>query len=204
MRKYKFFVDLEKEERWLNEMARNGYVLERKSGMGYRFENSPAERAVIRIDYRMFRNGADFEDYRALFEDSGWTHIAGTRRSGAQYFKKSQAQEDEDIFSDVDSKAARYKRLSEMWGSLAASFIPLCAVLIMLGNIDPLALLTPADLYYTPELWEKSGAAFWRAFLFETPFALFRGAVFLALPLMVILSAFFSARAKRQYRNLRV
>ena len=89
-------------------------------------------------------------------------------------------------YYDVDSKAARYKRLSEMWLSLAACFIPLFAVLISTGAINITAFVKPKLLYYTPGLWEMSGTHFWRAFLFETPFAFLRGFSWVILPIFLL------------------
>ncbi|RJE83975.1 DUF2812 domain-containing protein [Paenibacillus sp. 1011MAR3C5] len=203
MRKLNYFVDLEKEEQWLNDMARQGYILSRKS-IGYEFEPAkPGLDVAIRIDYRTFRRASDFEDYRALFEDCGWAHIAGTRSSGAQYFKKTGTDTEDDIFSDLDSKAGRYKRLADMWTSLAACFIPLFVVLITTNSIDLAVFLNPKALYYTPGLWEKEGAAFWGSFLFETPFALGRGFLWMTIPIMIALASLFSYKAKKQYDSNR-
>lgn len=201
MRKYKFFVDLAKEEQWLNEMAAQGYILAGKTGGSYRFESGEPGSFVLRIDYRAFKHAADFEDYRLLFEDSGWQHIAGTKSSGAQYFLKKTADQSEDIFSDADSKAGKFKRLSEMWFSLAVCFLPILTALVMAGNIDLTAFLQPAKLYYTPGLWDKTGADFWGAFLFETPFALLRGFIWLILPVSIVLYAVFAAKARNQYNK---
>lgn len=198
MKKIKFFANFDREEQWLNEMARQGFMLIGKS-LAYEFAQVPPENANIRIDYRNFKNRQDFEDYKALFEDSGWTHIAGTKSSGSQYFKRTSAEGSEDIFSDVDSKAARYKRISDMWFSLACCFIPLFAVLISTGAIDTAAFIEPKLLYYTPGLWDMSGEEFWRAFLFETPFAFFRGFSWLIIPVMIVLYSVFAYKAKKQY-----
>lgn len=160
MMKYKFFTRFDKEENWLNEMAKQGYRFTRKTSFGYEFEFGNPEISIIKMDYRFFKKREDFEDYCALFEDSGWEHIAGTRSSGYQYFKKTDKQGNEDIFSDVDSKAGRYKRLSYMWATLAVSFIPLLAALISTDTIDPGVMLEPKSLYYTPGLWDLNGVAF--------------------------------------------
>ncbi|WP_239618054.1 DUF2812 domain-containing protein [Cohnella mopanensis] len=200
MRKWKWFHNFDKEEKWLNELASQGYMLVRKS-IGYEFQRVKPEKAIIRIDYRTFKNREDFEDYRALFEDSGWQHIAGTRSSGHQYFKKREESGNEDIFSDVDSKAARYKRMAQMWLSLASIFLPLFAVLVSTGAIDAEVFLNPKALYYTPGLWEKAGTDFWGAFLFETPFALLRGFLWILLPLTLVLYVVFAFKANRRYRN---
>ncbi|OXM16225.1 DUF2812 domain-containing protein [Paenibacillus herberti] len=200
MRVFKFFINLNKEEKWLNEMAKQGYSLSKKS-CGYEFTPIKTEYAAIKMDYRRFKKQEDFEDYCALFEDSGWQHIAGTKHSGYQYFKKADESGTEDIFSDVPSKAGRYKRLSNMWIGLAAFYIPIFAAFVAVGFIELAPLLDPKSLYLTPGLWEESGAAFWGAFLFETPFALFRGALFALFPIMIMLFLIFAFKANKYYQS---
>ncbi|TBL78528.1 DUF2812 domain-containing protein [Paenibacillus thalictri] len=200
MRVFKFFVDFEKEEKWLTDMAKQGYQFTNKS-IGYEFQAAEPENAIIKIDYRTFNKKGDFEDYRALFEDCGWEHISGTKNSGVQYFKKVDENGSEHIFSDASSKASRYKKISQMWISLATCFIPIFAVLISTGSIDVKALLNPKLLYYTPGLWDLTGAAFWRAFSFETPFAFFRGFIWVIIPLMIVLYLTFAYKANKHYVN---
>jgi hypothetical protein len=200
MRKFKFFINFDKEEKWLNEMANEGYQFTHKS-VGYKFQSAAPENATIKMDYRKFKKQGEFEDYCALFEDSGWQHIEGTKSSGYQYFKKANEHGSEDIFSDADSKAGRYKRLSAMWMSLVSAFIAIFAVLILTGSIDGKAFLNPKLLYYTPGLWQETGAAFWGAFLFETPFAFFRGFFWVLIPIMIVLYLIFALKANKQYQK---
>ncbi|MFZ7942950.1 DUF2812 domain-containing protein [Neobacillus sp. 19] len=202
MRKLKYFLDLEKEERWLNQMAAEGYELVGKS-MGYKFHKAKPENSNIKIDYRIFKKQADFVDYITLFEDCGWKHVAGTKGSGTHYFKRASNMADEDIFSDIDSKAGRYKRLSDMYMSLAACYLPIFAALVMTNAIDTGAFLNPKQLYLTPGLWEKEGSAFWGSFLFETPFAFFRGFAWTAFPILIVLCFVFSFKAQQQYKNMK-
>ncbi|MCR8630357.1 DUF2812 domain-containing protein [Paenibacillus radicis (ex Xue et al. 2023)] len=201
MKKYKFFINFEKEEQWLNEMAQQGYRFTKKT-TGYEFQPGKPDNAVIKMDYRTFKKQEDFEDYCALFEDCGWKHITGSKSSGYQYFRKIHENGDDDIFSDADSKAGRYKRISEMWSTLATTFIPIFVVLISTDSIDKAAFLNPKLLYYTPGLWEETGAAFWKAFLFETPFALFRGFLWLLIPIMIVLYLIFAFKANKQYSKI--
>jgi hypothetical protein len=200
MRVLRFFINIDKEEEWLNAMARKGWRLVKKS-FAYTFRKVEPEEAVIRIDYRSFRRRDDYADYLALFRDCGWEHIAGTRSSGAHYFRKETHAGGDDIFSDAGSKAGRYKRMSHMWLSLACCFLPIFAALLTTDAIDASALLNPKMLYYTPGLWERSGGAFWSGFLFETPFALLRGVLWLWLPVMIVLYAMFAAKANKLYRS---
>ncbi|MBB6218154.1 hypothetical protein HNQ80_004294 [Anaerosolibacter carboniphilus] len=200
MRKFKFFIDYDKEEKWLNDMARSGYELE-DVRFGYKFRSTKAENATIRIDYRSFKNKEDFIDYCSLFEDSGWNHIAGTKHSGTQYFKKIGKNSEEDIFSDNMSKAARYKRLSDMWLMLGISYFPIFIALKSTKTIDINAIYNPKLLYYTQGLWEMNGSLFWRAFLFETPFAIIRALVWLGIPIALVLYFCFSIKANSLYHK---
>jgi hypothetical protein len=199
--KFKFYLDFEKEEKWLNQMAKEGWELNRKP-FGYQFREAIPNDTIIKIDYRCFKTNEDFGDYRTLFRDSGWEHIAGTKLSGTQYFKKVNEYGDADIFSDIPSKAARYKKLSNMWLTMAFSYIPIFFVLFTAKTIDIAALLNPKLLYYTPGLWEKTKISFWRAFLFETPFAMMRGFSWLFFPALIILYFVFAMRAEKNYRRV--
>jgi len=200
MRKFKFFMDFEKEEQWLQEMAKRGYQLESKS-FGYKFKKAEPEDVTINIDYRTFKKKEDFIDYCTLFEDSGWKHIAGSKSSGTQYFQKIDEAGDDDIFSDKSSKAGKYKRYSEMFIQMAICYFPILVALLTTETIDMGAILNPKELFLTPGLWEMTGASFWGAFLFETPFAFFRGFATLLFPVSIILFLFFALKAKMLYEE---
>lgn len=186
MKKFKVFFRFDKEERWLERMAAGGWLLCRKSIL-YHFKRVNPEEKTIRIDFREMKSAKDFMDYRMLFEDSGWRHIAGTSTSGTQYFLKTGENCPDDIFSDERSKAGRYKRVSRMWLSLAVTFLPLVVVMIdSEWGAWRDALFTPREWYLTPGLWELNGFSFWFSFLFETPFALMRGIGWL-MPIIALL-----------------
>ncbi len=201
MKKCRFYLNLEKEEEWLAEMAKQGWGLSRKTAFGYEFRQIPPQDTVIRIDYRNFNTPADFEDYRMLFKDSGWKHIAGTKSSGVQYFKKVSKKGETEIFSDASSKAARYRRLSGFWLSLALAYVPLFVALIYSGIVNPLTFLNPKLLYYTPGLWDMTGQSFLNAFLFETPFAIIRGLSWFIIPASIVLYVSFAAKSEMQYHT---
>lgn len=60
------------------------------------------------------------------------------------------------------------------------------------------------ELVSTPGLWEKAGSDFWLSFLFETPFALMRGFLWLIFPVNIMLFLYYAIRAsilqKKQFR----
>lgn len=197
MRKFKLFLDFDKEEKWLNSMAKKGYELEDKF-LRYKFKSTKPQDTVIKIDCRLFRNKKDFIDYCTLFEDSGWKHISGSKSSGTQYFKKTNQNGNDDIFSDKLSKATRYKRLSKIMISFALTYS-----VVLVAAADPIvlsAIINPKLLYLTPGLWEKQGVEFWHAFWFETPFAIFRGLLLLLPVAFIILYFILAYRSNRLYR----
>lgn len=136
-----------------------------------------------------------------IFEDSGWKHVTGSKSSGFQYFKKINNDSDDDIFSDARSRAGRYKRISNMWLSFELMFTALFIVMLSQGKISISALLSPKDWYLTPGLWEMDGVSFLWSFLFETPFALFRGCSWLIYIIFIILYGIFALKSTRMYER---
>jgi len=203
MTKLKFFLDFEKEEKWLEKMSEEGWLL-RKRSLLYHFEQVEPKKREIRIDYREFGSKKDFENYKAIFEDSGWKHLSGTKSSGSQYFLKVSEDSAGEIFSDELSKAGRYKRLADAWVTMAIVFLPFL-VMALTGNYAwndrAAALLLPKEWFLTPGLWDLKGAEFVRAFLFELPFALLRGFSVLLPIIAVVISAIFSLKSERKYRE---
>lgn len=174
MRIFKVFADFDKEEAWLNRRAAEGWLVV-KTGLFYTFTPIAPGSAIVRVDYRPGMSAADFDDYRNLFWDAGWQHVAGTRGSGAQYFASFSGDADADIFSDSTSKAQRHRRAMVTTALLVLPFLAVTLALWAQGALS-------VELYLTPGLWEMQGWQFVRAFAFETPFALMR----LAFPLLLI------------------
>lgn len=198
MKRFKTFFRFDKEEKWLEHMEAQGWLLYKVSGFYY-FQRIHPEVKRIRIDYRIFKSEKDFADYSALFEDSGWQHIAGTKTSGTQYFLKVHEDSTEDIFSDIFSKAGRYKRLSNIWLRFTIPFVLLLAAMIIGGWVNFDMLFTPKEWYLTPGLWELRGLSFYRSFLFETPFALLRGLAWIIPVITILLYGGFALKSRLLY-----
>jgi len=203
MKKLRFFINFQKEESWLEEMSNKGFIFVHR-GVTYKFYIGTPEASNIKIDYRQFKNNKDFLDYCTMFEDSGWKHIDGSKSSGTQYFKQMKANSNDDIFSDKVSKAGRFKRLSNIWATLAVSYVPIFIALATTGAISYKALFVPKAWYYTPGLWSLTGLEFWRKFLFETPFALARGLLWLYFPVCIILYLGYAIKAILLYNKEKV
>ncbi len=128
-RKFKFFWawDDDKEERWLEEMSREGLHLIALDGpFLYRFERGEPLRYAYRMDYQTSRE-KDLANYRSIFEDAGWQLIG--RMSGWFYWRKlAKPGEESEIFSDVESKIAKYRHL------MGYILIVMVIVIVALGN----------------------------------------------------------------------
>lgn len=199
MNKFKTFFNLEKEEKWLESMARQGWLLTKLS-LFYHFERITPQDAVIRIDYRNFKSKQEYLEYCTLFEDSGWRKIAGGRYSGSQYFLKVREDGTEDIFSDKLSQAGRYKRISDMWFSIALIFFVYQIVMLIGGWNQAGTAFSVKEWYFTEGLWEMKGFSFWFAFLFETPFALLRGFGFPLIAALIYVG--FAIKTRLLYRSV--
>lgn len=86
-----------------------------------------------------------------------------------------------------------------MFFELAISYLPLLVIFYLTDVIDFNAFINPKHLFLTPGLWDKTGTAFWFAFLFETPFALMRGFLWLFIPLTMITCLFFGYKSNKLY-----
>src|SRR5690606_9119586 len=140
------FVDYDKEEAWLNDMADRGHLVV-KAGPRYSFVPIEPGTAVVRVDHQPGMKASDFDDYRNLFADAGWQHLAGSRGSGEQYFASFSGDANADIFSENESKAQRYRRAMT---TNSAILLPLSVTVVALWstwNVSPEAFLSPRDLY---------------------------------------------------------
>lgn len=228
MTKFRMFLNIDKEEAWINKIIAQGYRLRNVSWGQYTFEKFPPASnlekedyktaqtnyphaedqntklflPLVRMDFRIFSKKEDFNEYLTLFEDYGWHHVAGKKSDGNQYFERMRPDCPQEIFSDSPSKAARYRRISNNWLMMFALYLPL--LVIYWNNFHFPFASGWKELFYTPGLWDMSGVAFLAAFLFELPFALGRivGGIF---PLMLFVIAigygYFSIKTLYWYRK---
>lgn len=205
MRKYKFFFkSFSKEEEWINNIIEKGYRLKSvNSKIGrYEFIQYTGSPHLISIDYRTFNNSMEYLDYITMFEDGGWNHVNGSQESGIHYFEQTSDVFSKSIFSDVESKAGIYKRLSENYKLSMLTYIPfVIALTIIYGRVSIDALLNWKDYYYTPNIWNMEGWEFIFSFIWETPFAFIRCCGGLLLYVIFIIMLLLYLRSYILYRN---
>lgn len=186
MKRFKVFINIEKEAQWLNEQLQKGYCCKNISGLGiYTFEKT-VKRYVMRLDYQDYLPEKKFVEYKGIYEDFGWNYIKGARLSGIRYWQKEDDNQNE-IFSDRESSGNYYKRLMgySFWlGTLCLAFSCM--------------LYKDTGLYHEG-LWGMKGSLFWKAFLFETPFVLLK--LFPIILVVVFGSSYY--KAYRKYSMLK-
>ncbi|WP_176786481.1 DUF2812 domain-containing protein [Thermoactinomyces sp. DSM 45892] len=167
MKKFKMFIDIHKEEAWLNEQLKKGYELVKRSSLTgvYHFKKTTNPNQVIKLDVQNGMSKEKYNTYVDLHEEFGWRRVANSRHHYIHYWIKEKDGHDE-LFSDVQSSGAMLKRI--------ANYYLLWFVVFLAVSTSGNVYLNPMDAYLTPGLWGKQGSAFIKALLFETPFALMR------------------------------
>ncbi len=167
--KFRIFFSIEKEEQWLETMSAQGWHLVSLPGFVYTFQKGTPEKRIYRIDYRTINKQDQLDDYLSLFEDSQWTCVNPKTGVYNYYFYTTATNQIADIFSDQYSKAQRFHRYANaLFSSMFISIIPYFALYAT-------GIIRFSEMgYLTPGLWEMQGNEFFRHFLFETPFVLFR------------------------------
>jgi len=99
----------DKEEAWLEDMARLGLHLKNPGFGSYVFTQGEPQEMVYRLDFLSDRKNR--ASYLQLFQDAGWEHVC--EMSGWQYWRKARSRtENDEIFTDSESKIQKYRRLS--------------------------------------------------------------------------------------------
>ncbi|WP_338751323.1 DUF2812 domain-containing protein [Bacillus sp. FJAT-52991] len=186
MKTFKWFLDIRKEEAWLNDQLNKGYELVKRGSLGYyQFQKTTETNQVIKLDFQKYMKKENLNTYVDLYEEFGWKHVAGSRFSSVHYWIKEQDGHDE-LFSDAPSTGAMLQRMASYY------FMMFAVLLIFIPSGDgKLIYLNPKDAYLTPGLWEKQGSQFVQSFLFETPFAFMR---FGSIWLLIIMTLFFAIK----------
>lgn len=123
------------EEKWLRQMANQGWLLDQVYFPGfYRFSMIEPEDIIFRLDYHPFHGGTN-EAYLTMYKDYGWDHV--TSMLGYHYFRKSSSKcnGEETLFSDSTSKSQMVTRL------IHGRLIPLVLIIVMLLMITWLSTL---------------------------------------------------------------
>ncbi len=107
--KYFFPWQYDEEQNWLEEMAKEGWLLQRV-GVGYHFRAAGPQNVIYRIDF-VELGGKKLATYRKMFINSGWEYAA-SNLFGYQYYRIPVKRFSTDIYSDdVPSRIEHLRRI---------------------------------------------------------------------------------------------
>ncbi|PCF87836.1 DUF2812 domain-containing protein [Staphylococcus intermedius] len=187
-KKWKCFFDPVKEEQWLNDQLQQGYRLVKVSVLGNYYFEKTHEPHIVRLDYQEIYSRQKMNDYLSLYESFGWEHVQGYRGGCTNQYWMKAGDETEVLFSDRESLSHYYKRWLRFLEAMFILFFVLFITSLTQNHYN-------SGIFLTPGLWEKQGAEFWHAYLFELPFAMMRLAghfiyLLILIPLLVVYHKF--------------
>lgn len=109
MYKNKIFFDIEKETKWLNNLAKEGYRLTDRQCFTYYFKKCEAGQYLYQVERRRpfsTKKNKDYIDFASSLD----INIVSTQ-FGWFYFEKENDGKEFNIFTDVPSKISHYKNL---------------------------------------------------------------------------------------------
>ena len=116
----------EKEEAWLNDMARQGWVLDQVGFCKFVFKRCEPGEYTVRLELlEEFPSSEKSMDYISFVEDTGAEYIGNMTRW--VYFRKKTADGEFDLFSDIDSRVKHLDRIMKFVGFMAGINL-LCGV----------------------------------------------------------------------------
>ena len=106
LHKWFWVWEFEKEERWLNEMAQEGWALQNAGFCTYTFEKTEPGQYIIRL--AMLDSSPDFESFMEELEAQSVGHCFSWG-----YFRRSAQLGPFDMFSDMDSRIAHLNKIGK-------------------------------------------------------------------------------------------
>ena len=111
---WKVYMDYEKEEVWLNSMAAKGFALTDYFLFRYVFEDCRPGEYIYRLELlENLPTHAESRKYLNFLADNGVEHVTSWLRW--VYLRKRAEDGSFDLYSDIDSRIAHYKRIATLW-----------------------------------------------------------------------------------------
>lgn len=126
IRKWFWVWDFEKEELWLNQMAQDGWILDRVSLCMYTFVPCEPGEYTVRLIC-----ASPSKEYLEFMEETGAVYVG--RMSQWLYFRKETAQGSFDLFSDLDSRIAHLRKIGAVLSAIGAANL----VIGMANSLNP-------------------------------------------------------------------
>ncbi len=121
----------EKEMKKLAEYAKEGWVLEKFAGLGYKLRKGEPQDIEYALDYQ---KGAD-DEYFAFFEAAGWSHVCS---AGNEIHIFSAPTGTKPIYTDKPTTVEKYEREKKQMGKVALPFFISTVVFWLVGIFNDL------------------------------------------------------------------
>ena len=136
----KLYVNWEKEEKWLNEMAAKGLALTDYMWCRYVFEETEPGAYVYRIDLLdHLPSRPQSRKYIEFLEEAGIEFVSSYMRW--VYFRKKADGQPFALYSDISSQIARNKRVRLLWLPLCFAELAIGFSNILMGLKHPYAIV---------------------------------------------------------------
>lgn len=116
MMKYRLYFDKDEETKWLNQMAEEGWALERFFAGFYRFEECEPGQYTYQVDFgdRLFSVS---DEYKEFMQDTG---VEIMQTWGYWIFLRKLSSEGEfELYTDVESSIEHYRKIRRMFKVVA-------------------------------------------------------------------------------------
>jgi hypothetical protein len=140
---YRLYSDYEKEERWLNEMAGQGWHLVSFRLGAYRFEQGEPGGWIYRIELLPADRGSSAsQEYLSLLMDAGAETVSTHGRW--VYLRRPAAMGPFELFSDLESRIGHYRRVLRLLTTALATLAGCAgALFVVSGESGGLAFQIP-------------------------------------------------------------
>jgi hypothetical protein len=129
---YKWFLNYEKEEQWLNDMVKKGWALVHFSLGRYVFESCSKGEYLYRIELLQYSpKHLKSREYLQFLEETGIKCV--TTSMNWVYLRKFAKDGPFNLYSDIDSRIAHYKRVNRIWIALMFAELAVAAFNLMIG-----------------------------------------------------------------------
>lgn len=127
--KYRFYVDHEKEEQWVNEMSREGWHLERFIVFRYSFVKGKPGAYIYRNELLNGLTSSEKNDYLDFLKGSGIEVVH--KFGGWAYLRKKASDGTFEIYTDTASKISYYNRILNLF-----TILLLCNLVMGIFNLN--------------------------------------------------------------------
>lgn len=134
--RYRYYLDYEKEEKWINEMAEQGWHLKKWFLGRFTFAKGDPGSFIYRNEFIIEKSKKEKKEYFELLEDSGLTIIHES--GGWIYMKKAAAEGPFELYTDTHSKIDYYKRMLNIF--LVLFFVNVFAGIVNTGILGDQSL----------------------------------------------------------------